>query len=69
MNNIPFELRHIQGLINISMGGREYENKWLQLWKCRSLDELIELTRDNFEKNNLPEQLVREVLRQFFHLS
>jgi heterodisulfide reductase subunit D len=69
MNKIPFEIKHIPGLINSSMGGREYENKWLQLWKCSSIDELIELTRENFEENHLPEQLAREVLRQFFHFA
>jgi len=69
LDKFPFEIKNIPALINISMGGREYENKWLQYWKCKSVDELIEITRKNFEENGFSEKIVKEILCQFFHFA
>jgi heterodisulfide reductase subunit D len=69
LDKFPFEIKDIPALINMSLGGREYENKWLQYWKCKSIDELIEMTRTNFEENSLSENIVKEILCPFFHFA
>jgi len=68
-DKFSFELKDIPTLINTSMGGRKYENKWLKYWKCKSIYELIEITRKNFEENGLSEKVVKEILCQFFHFA
>jgi hypothetical protein len=69
MGEYPFDLKDVPTLINESMGGKEYENKWAQYWKCKSIDELIEITRENFEENGFTEKEVREILPCMFHFT
>jgi len=69
MGKCPFDLKDVPTLINESIGGKEYENKWEQYWKCKSIDELIEVTRENFEENGLTEKEVRGILTYMFHFT
>ena len=64
-----FGLKDIPGLINESMGGREYEDKWETYSKYEGVDEIIEKSRDNFEENGFTEEEVRQVLPLFFPFS
>ena len=59
-------MKDIAVLINEAMGGKEYEDKLEQCWKCESLDELIEKTRENFEANGYPEEMMRQILPHIF---
>ena len=68
-DKFSFVLLDVPALINISLGGLEYENKWLQYWKCKSIDELIEITRENLKENSLSEKVAKEILSQFFHFA
>jgi Fe-S oxidoreductase len=64
-----FDLKDVPTLINESMGGKVYENKWTKYWKCRSIDELVEATKENFEANGFTEKEVRGVLPLIFHFA
>jgi len=64
-----FGLKDIATIINEAMGGREYENKLEKFWKCESIDELIEKTRDNFEANGYTEEEMRQILPKLFRLN
>jgi len=59
-------VKDIAMLVNEAMGGKEYEDKLEQCWKCESLDELIEKTRENFEANGYPEEMMRQILPHIF---
>ena len=58
----PFGVKDVPALINESMGGKEYKNKWLEYWRCQSDEEIIEKSRENIEANGLTEEEVRQVL-------
>jgi len=64
----PFDLKDVPTLINESIGGREYEDKWEEYSRCKSIEEIIEKTRENFEANGFTEEQVRQVLPMFFSL-
>jgi hypothetical protein len=59
-------VKDIAALINESMGGKEYEDKLEKCWQCGSLDELIEKTKENFEANGYPEEMMRQILPHIF---
>ena len=61
-----FNVQDIATLINLSMGGREYEDKLEKYWKCDSVDELIEKSREYFEANGYKEEEMRKVLPLLF---
>jgi Fe-S oxidoreductase len=64
-----FDLRDVPTLVNESMGGKVYENKWVNYWRCKSIDQLVEVTRENFEANGFTEKEVRGVLPWIFHFA
>jgi len=66
LKKYPLNVKDIAVLINEAMGGKEYEDKLEQCWKCESLDELIEKTRENFEANGYPEEMMRQILPHIF---
>jgi Fe-S oxidoreductase len=66
LKEYPLNVRDIAALINESIGGKEYEDKLESCWKCGSLDELIEKTRENFEANGYPEEMMRQILPHIF---
>ncbi|HCI55807.1 MAG TPA: (Fe-S)-binding protein [Bacteroidales bacterium] len=68
-DKFSFDIIDIPTLVNLSLGGREYENKWLQYYKCKSIDELIDITRNNFEGNGFSEKQTEEILSRFFQLN
>lgn len=57
-----FDVKDVATLINEFIKGTKYENKWLEYWKCRSGEEIIEKSRENFEANGLTEEQARMVL-------
>jgi hypothetical protein len=61
----PFSLKDIPSLINESMGGEEYEDKWNYYSKCEGIEGIINKTRENFEKNGFTEQDIRQMLPFF----
>jgi Fe-S oxidoreductase len=61
-----FSLKDVPNLINDSMGGREYEDKWEKYARCKSVEEVIEKSRDNFEANGLTEEEVRKAVTLFY---
>jgi Fe-S oxidoreductase len=66
LKKYPLNMKDIAVLVNEAMGGKEYEDKLEQCWKCESLDELIEKTRENFEANVYPEEMMRQILPHIF---
>lgn len=58
----PFAVKNVYALVNEATGGRTYENRWLQYWKCNNEDEIIEVSREYFEANNVSEDETRKVL-------
>lgn len=66
LKEYPLNMRDIAVLLNEAMGGKVYEDKLEQCWKCESLDELIEKTRDNFEANGYSEEFMRQMLPHIF---
>jgi Fe-S oxidoreductase len=62
----PFGLKDVPNLINESMGGSEYEDKWEKYGRCESVDEIIEKSRENFEANYIAEEEVRKSLALFY---
>jgi Fe-S oxidoreductase len=66
LKEYPLNVRDIAALLNESMGGKEYEDKLEKCWQCESLDELIEKTRENFEANGYPEEMMRQILPHIF---
>jgi len=57
-----FGVKDPPAVINEAMGGKQYQNKWPEFWKCQSDDEIIEKFRENFEANGLTEEEVRMAL-------
>lgn len=64
-----FDVKDIVILINESTGGRQYEDKLEKYWKCESVEEIIEKSRENFEANGYTEDEMRNVLPLLFPLS
>ena len=64
-----FDVKDIATLINKAMGGREYEDKLKKYWSCKSIDEVIEKSRENFEENGYTEEEMRQILPLIFSLS
>ena len=62
-------VKDIATLINESMGGREYEDRLNKYWRCESVEEIIEKSRENFEANGYTEQEMRNILPLIFPLS
>jgi hypothetical protein len=69
LKEYPLNLKDIAVLLNEAIGGKEHEDKLEKCWQCESLDELIELTRKNFEANGYPEEMMRHILPNIFHLA
>jgi len=63
-----FGLKDVPNLINESMGGRKYEDRWEKYGRCQSVDEIIEKSRDNFEANGIAEEEVRKAVTLFYSL-
>ncbi len=64
-----FDVKDIATLINESMGGREYEDKLDKYWRCESVEEIIEKSRENFEENGFTEEEMRKILPLLFPFS
>ena len=64
-----FGLKDVPNLINESMGGREYEDKWEKFARCESIGEIIEKSREYFEANCIAEEEVRKALTLFYSIS
>jgi hypothetical protein len=56
-------------LINESMGGKEYEDKLQEYWRCESVEEIIEKSRENFQANGFTEEEMRKILPLVFTLA
>jgi hypothetical protein len=39
-----------------------YEDRWLEYWKCKNDDEIIEASRKYFEANGFSEEEIRKAL-------
>ena len=63
------DVKDIATLINEATGGREYEDKLKTYWSCKSIDELIEKSRENFEENGYKEEEMRQILPLIFSFS
>jgi len=63
------DVKDVATLINEAMGGKEYEDKLKKYWSCKSIDELIEKSRENFEANGYTEEEMRQILPLIFSLS
>ena len=61
-----FEVKGIATLVNQSAGGREYEDKLAKYWRCKSVEEIIEKSRENFEANGYTEEEMRHILPLLF---
>jgi Fe-S oxidoreductase len=61
-----FGLKDVPSVINESMGGREYEDRWEKYGRCESVEEIIEKSRENFEANGIAEEEVRKALALFY---
>jgi len=61
-------LRDVVELINESMGGKEYEDKLQEYWRCESVEEIIEKSRENFQANGFTEEEMRKILPLVFTL-
>ena len=66
MTDHPFVLRDIVNLVCEAMGGREYEDKLAGFWRYRSIDRIIEESRETFEANGFTEEDMREILPTIF---
>ena len=64
-----FEVKDVATLVNEAMGGREYEDKLKTYWRCESVDEIIEKSRENFESKKYTVEEMRHILPMLFHLS
>jgi len=64
-----FKVKDISTIINEAMGGKEYEDKLEKYWRCKSVDEIIEKSRENFEANGYKEEEMRHVLPLLFGFS
>ncbi|MBA7678781.1 Lactate utilization protein A [subsurface metagenome] len=69
LGRYSFKMKDIATIINESMGGREYEDKLEEYWRCESIDDLIEKSRGNFEVNGYKEEEMRQILPLIFPLS
>ena len=63
------DVKDIATLVNEATGGREYEDKLKEFWSCKSIDEIIEKSRENFEENGYTEEEMRQILPLIFKLS
>ncbi len=61
-----FAVKDIATLVNEAIGGREYEDKLAKYWKCKSVEEIIEKSRENFEANGYTEEEMRQILPLLF---
>ena len=61
-----FSLKDVPNIINKSLGGREYEDRWEMFGRCESVDEIIEKSRENFEANGFREEEVRKTVTRFY---
>ena len=66
LRRYSFKVKDISTIINESMGGREYEDKLEKYWRCKSVDEIIEKSRENFEANGYKEEEMRHILPLLF---
>jgi Fe-S oxidoreductase len=64
-----FNVKDITTLINVSMGGREYEDKLDKYWRCDSVEELIKKSREYFEANGYTVEEMRKILPLLFPVS
>jgi Fe-S oxidoreductase len=68
LRRYAFKMKDISSIINEAMGGKEYEDKLEKYWRCKSLDEIIEKSREYFEANGYKEEEMRQVLPILFGL-
>lgn len=62
-NKQPFEVKNPFELICEAMGiEKTYEDRWLKYWRCKSDEEIIEVSRKYFEANDMPEEEVRKAI-------
>ena len=61
-----FTVNDVPTLINLAMGGKQYEDKLEALWLCDSIDEIIAKSRDNFTANGYTEEEMRNVIPMLF---
>jgi Fe-S oxidoreductase len=61
-----YGLTDVGVLINEAMGGKVYKNKLEECYNCQSIDEIIELTKENFESNGFTEEEMRNILPLIF---
>ena len=66
LRQYSFKMKNIVMLVHEAMGGKEYEDKLEKYWKCKSVDEIIEKSRENFEANGYKEEEMRHILPLLF---
>jgi Fe-S oxidoreductase len=64
-----FNVKDIATLIDEAMGGKEYEDKMTTYWNCKSVDEIIAKSKENFESNGYKVEEMMHILPMIFHLS
>jgi Fe-S oxidoreductase len=63
MSEQPFKVESPTSLICEAMGiEKVYEDRWLEYWKCKNDDEIIEASRKYFEANGFSEEEIRKAL-------
>lgn len=63
---LSFNVKDIPSMINLSLGGIEYEDKLGKLWNCDSVAEIIEQSRDNFEANGYTMEEMKAIIPLIF---
>ncbi|MEM2465311.1 MAG: (Fe-S)-binding protein [Candidatus Bathyarchaeia archaeon] len=59
-------LKDAAELINEAIGGKVYEDKLETYWRCRSVEEIIEKSKENFKANGFTEEEMRKILPLLF---
>ena len=63
-----FDVKDIATLVDEAMEGKEYEDKMATYWRCESVDEIIEKSRENFEANGYEVEEMKHILPMIFQL-
>lgn len=63
------DVRDIATLVNQAMGGAHYEDKLAKYWRCETIEQIVESSKDNFEANGYTEQEMRRILPFLFPLA
>lgn len=63
---LSFGITDIADLINEAMGGKKYENRIAEYFKCESVEEVLEQSKECIKENSYTEEEMRNLLSFFF---